>query len=77
MKRRYLKGVLVLLAIFVCSACASRSLAPPRCDLATAIPINVAEVSTESKASVGSSATDVDESAGTQDATSKSEVRQP
>lgn len=77
MKLRYLKGALVLLPIVLCGACASRSLAPPRCDLATAVPINASEASSESKTPVAAPAFDVTESATPQGQTAKDEGRKP
>lgn len=40
MKASCLTSVPMLLGIVLCSSCASRPLAPPTCDLATAVPIN-------------------------------------
>lgn len=51
MKPQFIGGLLVSLVTCLCSACASKALAPPRCDLATAVPINASSVSTMSDAS--------------------------
>lgn len=77
MKLRYLKGVFLLLVVSLCCACASGSLSTPRCDLATAVPINVREVSRGTKASAAAPPLDATESPAPPDETSKDEGREP
>lgn len=78
MKQGGLRSALVLFAMVLCNACVSRSLAPPSCDLATAVPINVSEASTKQKTlSVESSAPDSTESTPTQEQGLKDEAGRP
>lgn len=75
MNQRCLGSVAVLLMMFSSNACVSRPLAPPRCDLATAVPINGSKVSTDLSTSVAPPELDPSESTATQEQRSKDEVR--